>query len=150
MSCPSCGSATVYVIRTKRLPDGTPNRRFECNTCRERWNSTEPDHTKRSAPRRLDTEAVRAILTEPTVSNRMMAIRFGIGQEFVRRIRCGESYRDVLPEIPRPGSPGRAVCTRCIQWHSDRRRCLLGFPDPHEESVLFAAECCCFNPQTRT
>lgn len=99
----------------------------------------------------LNPDQVRQILLTYHLTNADMARELGCcSREAVRQIRQGLRYCDVAPEIPRwPRQRHRAPttehdCRLCQHW---RGGCDLDFPDPREEGMGFAAECCCYSPE---
>jgi len=97
-------------------------------------------------------DQVRQILTTFDLDNTAMAKQLsGCSREAVRQVRQGISYRNVCPEIPRWSRQRRAAptaehsCERCQHWRE--AACDLEFPDPAEEGLGFAAECCCYSPE---
>lgn len=73
-----------------------------------------------------------------------MGRRYGRSAEAIRKIRAGESYADVLPEIPRRKrhDPNGVTCHQCLHWTN---RCHLGFPEPEQEGVTCAQDCGSFH-----
>lgn len=64
---------------------------------------------------------VRA-LTSHGVSREVIAAEFGVSGRLISRIRVGERYRSVRPDLPR-----WRHCQACVHWAP--ARCTLGFPD---------------------
>ena len=103
----------------------------------------------RTAPRTsryrkpLSEDAIRDILTSTEVHN-VLALRYGRNRSTIVAIRRGDVYAHVLPDIPR----GKHLknCKYCLHWvSSNHSYCDLGFPDPHEEGLKFAADCNTFS-----
>lgn len=166
--CPECGCPAV-VLESKTARRGTARRRrYACQgpLCGHRWTewSTRageplegpPPEVEKHRPRRrrpdcraLTDRQVRLILMSPTRSLRSLADQLLVSRESVRKVRLGEFYADVLPELPRqrPGRRAEVVpvsmegpsCWRCSSWVDGA--CREGFPDPLEEGPGFAADC---------
>ena len=97
----------------------------------------------------LTPDEIRTILLSYHLSNQAMAKQLGTcSREAVRSVRMGINYRDVHPEIPRWHRKRAATaehnCKRCQHWQ--RSECSLGFPDPKEDGLGFAFDCCCYSP----
>ena len=97
-------------------------------------------------------DQVRQVLLSFELSNTAMAKELGgCSREAVRQVRQGISHRNVCPEIPR-WHRRRYIkptvehnCEQCQHWRDEA--CDLEFPDPIEEGLGFAAECCCYSPE---
>ena len=91
---------------------------------------------------------VRAILAHPpTATHSAIGAELGVGREVVRRIRLGQRWSDVAPEIERlePDQIGRE-CRWCVHWepragNDGRGRCGLGIPEPRTEGLTWARGC---------
>jgi len=101
-------------------------------------------------------DQVREVLLSFDLSNAEMARQMGsTSREAVRQVRQGLSHRNVCPEIPRwhrrrhLAPTAEHSCERCQHWRGAAcdAACDLGFPDPREEGLGFAAECCCYSPE---
>lgn len=88
----------------------------------------------------LSEEAIYDMLTSHDVSHGAMAKRYRCHRSAVALIRTGKTHRNVLPEIPRWGK--HRTCVECAHWKD--QGCDLGFPDPIEEGLWFARDCCTF------
>lgn len=89
--------------------------------------------------------AVRAVLEHsPVESHLAVAESLGIARDTVMRIRFGQLYADVLPELERldPSKKG-AYCYRCTHWGKKRvgGDCTLGIPEAAIEGSLYARGC---------
>lgn len=100
----------------------------------------------------LTPDQVREVLLSFNLSNAEMARQMGsTSREAVRQVRQGLSHRNVCPEIPRwhrrryLAPTAEHDCARCQHWRDGA--CDLEFPDPAEEGLGFAAECCCYSPE---
>lgn len=104
---------------------------------------------RRQMPDRLTNDQVRMILERRDLSARSLAEELGRTGEAICQVRRGNSYRDVLPEIPRWGARKLQglSCHSCAHW---RNRCEMGFPDPEEEGPGFAADCSFYEPSTQS
>ena len=88
--------------------------------------------------------AVRAVLEHsPVESHLAVSESVGIARDTVMRIRFGQIYADVLPELERldPSKKG-AYCYRCIHWSRDGDGCCsLGIPEATNDGQLYARGC---------
>ena len=96
---------------------------------------------------------VRAVLgMEPEVLVRDAAASLRIHQTTFSRIRSGEMWGDVLPEIPRllPEQTVR-TCHDCVHWAEPKRPganpCSLGFPEPKRRGHEWARLCSVYKLQ---
>lgn len=85
------------------------------------------------------------VLTSPLQSNRLAEI-MGVSKSSITRIRNGQSYMDVRPDLKRPGRSKKphkasrilgANCKFCELWTNE---CSIGIPES-KKSTEFAALC---------
>jgi hypothetical protein len=151
---PKCGSELSQVVESRLMENGDRRRRRECDLCGHRWSTTEGCSNGQSSPRRrarnpcLSTEQIRLILTRLDIHPTAMAADVGCTPETVRLVRIGRIHGKVLPELARerrrssrqaPAPITGPSCERCHNWSGDH--CGMGFPDPLEEGLGFAADC---------
>lgn len=82
--------------------------------------------------RKLSEDAIRTILTRTDLTMRQVADLYGVAPETAQKIRRGDSYSDVLPELPRikRTQQERTTGPRCNECvHDLDGRCTLGFPE---------------------
>lgn len=142
-----CLHSDGYVLETKARIDGSVRRRYECRQCQQRWTTIShgerpgrarlPSVAGRFAPRKLTIEQVYRVLTETATTQRTMAAELGVSRQCIQLIRCGATWSDAFPELPR--NVKRRSCLKCKHWRSEE--CAIGFPDPMEEGPSFAADC---------
>lgn len=95
--------------------------------------------------RRLDAATVHRIhqSTEPNtvVARQLRSEGIKASAEFIRQIRAGMIYRDLLPKNS-AATDGR-TCRSCIHWRGidAAEPCDLGHRDPLEEGIGFARWC---------
>lgn len=159
---PDC-QARGLVIRVYQASNGSRRRRLACSSCGHRWTAWEgvkpprkpapPASTRRqhpSLPPLLSEADVRLILTAHDRTLASLGREFGRSGEAIRCVRIGESYADVLPELPRwiSGSRPSVSCHQCCHWEPGAPpSCAMGFPDPVDDGPLFAVECELFSPR---
>ena len=137
-----CAHNNSYVLETKTRVDGSVRRRYKCRDCGDRWTVIREGEKPGRAPlksrrRKLTLEQVYRALTERRTPNREMAVELGVSHQCIQQVRCGATWPDVFPELPRWISS--QSCLRCQHWRSDE--CAIGFPDPLEEGPRFAIDC---------
>lgn len=110
------------------------------------------------AARRVTDEAIVEALTSPDCTNRQVGARVGLHEETIRRIRTGELYPDVRPDLPRlPANRRRRntmSCWNCVHrrvFYEERKDgkystrasvcCGIGLPDPGLHGPRFAKDC---------
>jgi len=153
-TCPQCGDELSHVVESRLMASGDRRRRRQCDLCRHRWSTTEVCTNGQSKPRRrvrspgITIDQIRLILTRLDVDPTAMAAEIGCTPEAVRLVRIGRIHAKVLPELPRerprgtrqaPAPVTGPSCERCQNWSIDH--CGMGFPDPLEEGLGFAADC---------
>jgi len=82
--------------------------------------------------RKLNEDAIRTILTRADLTMRQVADMFDVNPSLPEKIRRGEIYTDVLPELPRikRTQQEKATGPRCNECVLDLHgRCTLGFPE---------------------
>jgi hypothetical protein len=101
------------------------------------------------------------VLSEPEFNDREMAKRVGIARATVQRIRTGDVYASVRPDLPRRPKKQRSFftisCWNCIHHTSFQKprkngstttqaavACGLGLPDPLEVGAYFARQCAAY------
>jgi hypothetical protein len=111
----------------------------------------------------ITEETIVSVLTHYELNHMQMAklLNDGTHRETIRRIRVGEVYAHVRPDIPRWERPKRAYTTKSCwgcqhhRWYFEPRpdgsastkkrvKCGLGFPDPLVHGAKFARECSTF------
>lgn len=142
-----CSHGNGYVLETKTRIDGSVRRRFECRDCGNRWTIISegekpgraplPPIARNVARRKLTLEQVHRVLTETEATQKAMAAELGVSRQCIQLIRCGATWPDAFPELPR--NVKRRSCVKCKHWRSGG--CAIGFPDPLEEGLSFAADC---------
>ena len=100
----------------------------------------------RATPERI--ALVPVVLSYPAwVSVTDIAAELGTTRWFVSSVRLGLRYRDVHPELPRPGNQAKLRCSGCVQWvppaGEARGRCQLGIPEAKDQ--FFARGCGAFH-----
>lgn len=110
--------------------------------------------------RALTEDQVVQILTSDA-RNSAIAREFGLTAETIRRVRQGQHYAEIRPDIPRwepkPQASQGCSCWNCIHHRtymvqrndgssSTERavRCGIGLPDPLHHGPRFAAMCASF------
>jgi hypothetical protein len=95
-------------------------------------------------------ERVRLILAfPPTATHLHIAEQTGISRETVRRVRVGQMWAKVAPELERmePDQSSRQ-CRWCIHWEpraaAGRGCCGLGIPEPQTDGQTYARGCGAF------
>lgn len=94
---------------------------------------------------------VRAVLVmKPEVLAQDAAANLGIHRTTFSRIRSGEMWRDVLPELPRfLLERTTRSCHDCVHWAEPKRRganpCGLGFPEPKRRGHEWGRLCSVFS-----
>ena len=144
---PCCSHNDSIVIETRPRADGSIRRRHKCRDCGERWTTVRPGgkaKPRRAKParkrqlRKLTPEHVYRVLTEMHRPDKALAEEFGVVRQCIQQIRCGATWPDVFPELPRRDK--WRICTRCRNWDGELG-CGIGFPDPLEEGPSFAVDC---------
>jgi hypothetical protein len=130
-----CDHRNNRIVSTGLNYDGTKYKSRRCKDCGHYWKEG-----RVYAPRRkLSDEDVLEILATPrTVSDRVMAERFGVSREAVRQVRAGLIYATVAAEIDR--SEAGRLCSSCSFFDLEGG-CLMQFPDFDELGPAFAREC---------
>lgn len=136
LACPECSSERIDLVSSRRTITGGQRRRWRCLDCRHRWTVYEGERPDRQLRSQLPPEQVRQILLS-TASDSALARRFKRSHTSIANLRTGRTYADLWPEIPR--RPPSRSCRDCQHWRGNR--CGLGFPDPIEEGLRFAADC---------
>lgn len=159
--CPHCGAIAVFRRRDYKRRDGTVSMRFRCSekACSKSFSIVNGVKTVSDAGRAggqanawrvraLNPDQVLRVLTETEIDCKAFSRAFGCGRQCIADIRANRSYRDVHPEIERPGNRNAVLhgyeegsCFKCLQWDG---KCCLGFPEGHKGS--FAPLCSCFQP----
>lgn len=146
-TCPECGS-TSRVLESRKNKSGDVRRRYSCTSveCRFRWTEFNGDPPKKSGPgftseNPFTEEDIREILVSPETSA-ALARKYKKSETSIGKIRRGELFADILPEIPRRKSrkSSRASCYKCL--HCVEKACKLGWPDLAEDGPLVAAKYC--------
>jgi hypothetical protein len=145
LACPECSSERIDLVTSRATITGGKRRRWRCLDCRQRWTTYEGEQPARLPRRGLSPEQVRRVLLS-TGSDSEVGRQFGLSHTAIANLRLGRTYAELWPELPRR-SPARS-CRACRHWRSDH--CNMGFPDPIEEGVKFAAECELFEHTTTT
>lgn len=159
VDCSNCNSSLTEVIESRLCSNSTRRRRHCCLNCGYRWTSWDgprPEPGKHATvrrrqtvhrPDRLTDDQVRLILERRDLSAKGLAKELGRTRQAICQIRRGDTYRDVLPEVPRWDNSNLQVvsCHNCIHW---RNRCGMDFPDPIEEGPGFAVDCSFYKPTT--
>jgi hypothetical protein len=152
--CPLCLSIT-RIRETTLASNGTRRRRFCCQDpdCGHRWTEWDgvrikpggqPGHRparQRTEP--LSEEAIRLLLTRRDLNHTRASKVVDATPEAVRLIRFGKLRKSSCPDLPRWGDLDALTCRRCRHWSGNK--CFMGLPDPLEEGISFAAECCLFS-----
>lgn len=129
-----CNHPNNLIVSVWKGPDGKRRRRRKCRDCGHKWTDG-----LRGAGNKLSEADVIEILGSPrSMSNTVLAERFGVSRETVRQVRCGMSYKHVKSDMPRPD--GSRYCTTCIHFKKDVG-CRMQFPDYEELGAIFASEC---------
>jgi hypothetical protein len=97
------------------------------------------DRTKYNAAKLTDDQ-VYMVLTSPRLTMRQVADIVGVSFSTIQKIRRGESYTHLFPEIPRDHKPTRGPrCTECI--HDHHGACSLEFPERRFNGEVAAVHC---------
>lgn len=161
IDCPSCNSSCTEVLETRLCNNDTRRRRHCCQNCSHRWTTWDGPKPRPGVrmtlcsckgmkmPDRLTDDQVRMILEHRDISTRQLARDLGRSEEAIRQVRRGQVYRDVLPEIRRWSTRKThgMSCHVCVHWSG---KCKMGFPDPEEEGLGFAADCSFYEPSTQS
>lgn len=156
MKCKICDS--VGKIIESKVVAGRRKRRYLCENG-HRWGVVGDfgDQTKikkNPSERSLSPDQVKFILLS-TLSNRKIAEELSVGIGPVTKVRLGECYADLFPEIDRSTIPSKLfnknlkkgtkvhykLCTGCIHWDTG---CSIGIPDQITLGTGFAHECAAF------
>ena len=148
MLCEKCG-ARPALLETRRNSKGDVRRRYECNNCDVRWTDWNGEAPPKGIPEpKLTDEIILDILTDKSPRH-VLSVRHGCSASTVGKVRRGELYPHVHPEIPRFKSKskiGKKTCTKCNHYTGNRENpCSLGHPDPIEEGLNFAFYCPSFS-----
>jgi hypothetical protein len=102
----------------------------------------------------LRNELVRLILlSPPEQTNLHVATKYGVSQEWVRRVRTGMIATDLHPELSRTEQTRRRTCNYCEHWiirpfriGENRRRglCSIGIPEAIEIGARYGVGCGAF------
>jgi hypothetical protein len=65
----------------------------------------------------------------PTVGHNVLAQETGINREMVRRIRTGDRWANVLPDLPRQSKNRNRRCTDCVNCDFLEWKCKLNIPE---------------------
>ena len=123
---------------------GGRRRRHQCHACALRWTTwSDAPPLQGKEKRSLTLDQILLVLTSP-LKPRLLAEMVGRHVKTINSIQRGDLHGEVLPELPRRrkrrvASAGLS-CRNCIHW-STAATCGLGFPDPLEEGLAFAADC---------
>jgi hypothetical protein len=93
---------------------------------------------------KLTPEQVLYVLASDR-TNRQLGEELGVNDSSIQKIRCGESYTHVHPEVPRPKAGARRkgpTCEQCVHLCNDR--CSLSFPEFKHRSYRAAAVCAAY------
>lgn len=130
-----CDHRNNRILSTGLNYDGTRYKVRLCKDCGHRWK----EGRVYAQRRKLSDEDVLEILATPrTVSDRIMADRFGVSREAVRQVRAGLIHATVAAEIDR--SEAGRLCSSCSFFDLEGG-CLMQFPDFDELGPAFAREC---------
>lgn len=130
-----CDHQNNRIVSTGLNYDGTRYKVRKCKDCGHRWSENRVIRPRR----KLSDEDVLEILATPrTVSDRIMAERFGVSREAVRQVRAGMTHATVAAEIDR--SEAGRLCSSCSFFDLESG-CLMQFPDFEELGPAFAREC---------
>jgi hypothetical protein len=158
--CPTCNSPATLI--DSRIFKQERKRRYLCIRG-HRWSVVSDAGEKQQrnnanlTKRTFTDDQIEEILLS-TLSNKRMAAKISdslgtsISHGAIAKVRAGETYVDIHPEIDRASLPSKilnkivkkgaevewATCDKCIQW-SDR--CLLGIPEQSEIGLRYASEC---------
>lgn len=137
--CVACQSTSTSVIRSRVSKDGKRWRLVRCHNCGHCTDYVGGKPLLQQRRRRFDDAGIRQILLSAE-SHSAVAAKHGCTRELIRQIRIGKVYRSTLPDVPRWIVQKRGpVCTQCKHWADEV--CEMGFPDPIDEGVGFAADC---------
>lgn len=106
-------------------------------------------HRRNSTPnKKLSEDQIRELFQsqrESTESIRSLAARWGVSRAALQQVLTGKTHAHLRPEhLP----PGRPSCERCMYYTGDHMDpCDLGFPDPVDMGLGFAADCAVFECQ---
>lgn len=134
--CPNCAGGAIVV--NSRATEHGQRRRWRCTSCEYRWTECgggKPSGHIRKEPPPL--ELIEAALTGAD-NDSALARRFKVARSTIYKIRTGQMYADVLPDLPRTDQLA-VTCEQCQHWQQER--CDLGFPDPLEMGVRFGRLC---------
>lgn len=143
---PNCAHNNNYVIETRPRSDGAVRRRYECRDCGKRWTVIREGErpprqprkpVSRGVGRKLTLQQVHQVLTDLKTPSVALAAELGVSRQLIQQIRSGAVWGQVFPELPRIGN--LRSCLRCRHWSTGE--CAIGFPDPLEEGLGFAADC---------
>jgi hypothetical protein len=90
---------------------------------------------------KLTEEQVLFVLTS-ALTNRQVADELDVSPSTVQKIRQGETWTHVLPDVPRPGRGVKRIgpsCRDCVHYLHDA--CSLGFPEFKEIGSRAARYC---------
>jgi hypothetical protein len=156
MNCKLCNSPGK--ILESRMAKDRRMRKYICEQG-HKWDTVgEPgDRSKIRVScnqRSLNPEQVKYILLS-ALSSRRIAAEMQISAGPVTKIRAGECYTDLFPEIDRSAIPSKIlnkivkkgteinhrVCTDCALWDD---RCNIGIPEQITTGIRYAYECGAF------
>jgi hypothetical protein len=114
-----------------------------CRDCEHRWTVWHGERPKPGctegtlslAP--LTESEVRYILTSPK-SGYALSRELGRSNVAISAIRNGRLHQNTCPDVPR-WNQASVSCKKCDHWLHEQ--CGMGFPEPAEEGIDFAAEC---------
>ena len=90
---------------------------------------------------KLTEEQVLYVLTSP-LTNIQVADELGVTTSTIQKIRTGDTWTHVFPDVPRPGRGVKRVgpsCRDCVHYLRDA--CSLGFPEFNEIGPRAARYC---------
>lgn len=103
------------------------------------------DRTKYNAAKLTDDQ-VLVVLTTPHLTMRQLADITGVSFSTIQKIRQGNAYTHVHPDIPR--SHKRTTGPRCVECvHDHRGTCSLEFPERVRNGEVAAVHCSAYTTQ---
>jgi len=152
--CPFCGSE-AKLIDSRVLKQGR-RRKYLCGDGHSWSVFSEPGEKQQKKKsvlikRTFNDEQIKEILLS-TLSNKKLAAKFSVSHGSIAKVRAGETYADLYPEIDRASLPSKVlnkivklgekveweVCENCVQWDD---KCCLGFPEQLLFGSRYANEC---------
>lgn len=109
------------------------------------WGYDRAYDSQRSKKNHLSDDQVLLALTSLDKNHSVMARELGISVSALRKLRLGDSYKNIHPEVPRWNEHKfEKTCNQCHNWSVVNSICNMGYPDPVEEGIGFAVECLMF------